>query len=182
MFNFLEFILDFSSNELSIISFELPELPDCLSFCNFESIWFADHSHIPASYASNWPGGGQVPKWYLESMDQFIALGAAAVVTKKIKLATGICLVIQRDPIHLAREISTIDHLSNGRMIFGIGGGWNAEEMENHGTNFKSRFRRMHEQIAVIKAIWTQDEAEFHGEFYFQIDDFSAKLSWHHYI
>ena len=99
-------------------------------------------------------------------MDQFVALGAAAAVTKSIKLATGISLIIQRDPIHLAREISTIDHLSNGRMIFGIGGGWNAEEMENHGTNFKSRFRRMREQIAVMKAIWTQEEAEFHGEFY----------------
>ena len=132
----------------------------------FESIWYPDHSHIPASHASNWPGGGQVPKWYLESMDQFVALGAAASVTKSIKLATGISLIIQRDPIHLAREISTIDHLSNGRMIFGIGGGWNAEEMENHGTNFKSRFRRMREQIAVMKAIWTQEEAEFHGEFY----------------
>ncbi len=131
----------------------------------FESVWFPEHSHIPASYRSNWPGGGTPPKWYFEVMDPFLALSAAASVTREIKLATGICLIIQRDPIQLAKEIATLDHLSNGRMIFGIGGGWNAEEMENHGTVFKTRFRLMREQIAAMKAIWTEEEAEYHGVF-----------------
>jgi probable F420-dependent oxidoreductase len=98
-------------------------------------------------------------------MDQFVALSAAAAVTKTIKLATGICLIIQRDPIYLAREIASLDHISNGRVIFGIGGGWNAEEMENHGTVFQTRFKYMREQIGAMKAIWTQEQAEYHGEF-----------------
>ncbi|MDP6714311.1 MAG: TIGR03619 family F420-dependent LLM class oxidoreductase, partial [SAR202 cluster bacterium] len=97
--------------------------------------------------------------------DPFVALTAAASVTTDLKVATGICLVIERDPITTAKEVASLDMLSNGRFIFGIGGGWNAEEMENHGTNFRRRWRQLREQILAMKEIWTQDEAEFHGEF-----------------
>ncbi len=130
-----------------------------------DSVWFPDHSHFPASYMSNWPGGSEVPDWYHRVIDQFAALAAAAVATKTIKLATGICLIIQRDTIQVAKEVASIDHLSNGRAIFGIGGGWNAEEMENHGTVFKTRFKKMREQIEAMKLIWADGEAEYHGEF-----------------
>ena len=98
-------------------------------------------------------------------MDPFVALGAAAAVTTKLKLGTGICLIVERDPIITAKEIATLDMLSNGRFMFGIGGGWNSEEMENHGTNFRRRFRLLRERILAMKAIWTEEEAEFHGEF-----------------
>jgi probable F420-dependent oxidoreductase len=131
----------------------------------FDSVWYPDHSHLPASHLSNWPGGKEIPKWYYHVIDQFVALTAAAVATKTIKLATGICLVIQRDAIQVAKEVASLDHVSGGRAIFGIGGGWNAEEMENHGTVFKTRFKLMREQIAAMKAIWADGEAEFHGEF-----------------
>src|SRR3954466_8959637 len=100
----------------------------------FESVWFPEHSHIPTSRKSPWPCGAELPKWYYDTYDPFVAMGAAAVVTKTIKLGTGVCLVVQRDPIHTAKEVSTVDRLSNGRLLFGIGGGWNAEEMADHGT------------------------------------------------
>jgi probable F420-dependent oxidoreductase len=131
----------------------------------FESLWLPEHSHIPASRKSPWPGGGELPKYYYESYDPFVSLGAAAAVTKKIKLATGICLVIQRDPIHTAKEVSTLDRLSSGRFLFGIGAGWNAEEMANHGTAFETRFKLMRERVLAMKEIWTKDKAKFSGEF-----------------
>jgi probable F420-dependent oxidoreductase len=131
----------------------------------FESIWFPEHTHIPASRLSPWPGGAELPKEYWHTHDLFVALMAAAGATKKIKIGSGICLVIERDPIVLAKEVATVDQLSNGRLLFGIGGGWNAEEMENHGTNFRRRWRVLRENILAMKAIWTQDEAEFHGEY-----------------
>src|SRR3982074_3511320 len=96
-----------------------------------EPLWLPEHSHIPTSRRSPWPGGAELPKYYSESYDPFVSFGAAAAVTKKIKLGTGICLVIERDPIHTAKEVSTVDRLSSGRFLFGIGAGWNAEEMEN---------------------------------------------------
>jgi alkanesulfonate monooxygenase SsuD/methylene tetrahydromethanopterin reductase-like flavin-dependent oxidoreductase (luciferase family) len=104
----------------------------------FDSLWLPEHSHIPTSRRSPWPGGAELPKYYYDSYDPFVSLGACAVVTSKIKLGTGICLVVERDPIHTAKEVATVDRLSNGRFLFGIGGGWNAEEMENHGTAFAS--------------------------------------------
>jgi probable F420-dependent oxidoreductase len=131
----------------------------------FESLWFPEHSHIPTSRKSPWPGGPELPKYYYDSYDPFVSLAAAAAVTKKIKLATGICLIIERDPIHTAKEVSTLDRLSAGRFIFGIGGGWNAEEMENHGTAFATRFKVMRERIEAMKQIWTSPKAQFAGKF-----------------
>src|SRR5882757_11580314 len=131
----------------------------------FESIWFPEHTHIPTSRKTPYPAGGELPKEYLHTHDPFVALMAAAGATKKIKLATGICLVVERDPIITAKEVASLDVLSNGRVLFGIGGGWNAEEMENHGTVFKTRWKLLRERVLAMKEIWTKDEAEFHGEF-----------------
>ena len=131
----------------------------------FESVWFPEHTHIPASRRSPFPAGGDLPKEYWHTHDPFVALTAAATVTTKLRVATGICLIIQRDPITTAKEVASIDTLSGGRFIFGIGGGWNAEEMENHGTAYKSRWRLLRERILAMKEIWTKEEAEFHGEF-----------------
>jgi len=131
----------------------------------FESLWLPEHTHIPASRRSPWPGGGDLPREYWHTLDPFVALGAAAAVTKTLMLGTGICLVIERDPITLAKEVASLDHISRGRVLFGIGGGWNAEEMEHHGTPFAERWKILRERIAAMKAIWTQDEAEFHGTY-----------------
>ena len=131
----------------------------------FESLWLPEHTHIPASRRSPWPGGGDLPREYWHTLDPFVALGAAAAVTKTLMLGTGICLVIERDPITLAKEVASLDHISRGRVLFGIGGGWNAEEMEHHGTPFAERWKILRERIAAMKAIWTQDEAEFHGKY-----------------
>jgi probable F420-dependent oxidoreductase len=131
----------------------------------FESLWLPEHTHIPASRRSPYPGGGDLPKQYWHTYDPFVALTAAAAATKKLKLATGICLIIERDPITTAKEVASLDMLSDGRFLFGVGGGWNAEEMENHGTAFKKRWRLMRERILAMKEIWTKDEAEYHGEF-----------------
>jgi probable F420-dependent oxidoreductase len=131
----------------------------------FESVFFPEHTHIPTSRRSPWPGGAALPKEYWHTHDLFVALAAAAAVTKTIQVGSGICLVVERDPIVTAKEVATVDFLSNGRMIFGIGGGWNAEEMENHGTVFKTRWKLLRERVLAMKEIWTKDEAEFHGEF-----------------
>ena len=131
----------------------------------FESLWLPEHSHIPTSRKSPWPGGAELPKYYYDSYDPFVSLAAAAAVTKTIKLATGNCLVIERDPIHTAKEVSTLDRLSSGRVIFGIGAGWNAEEMANHGTVFETRFKLMRERVLAMKEIWTQDRPKYAGEF-----------------
>lgn len=131
----------------------------------FESIWFPEHTHIPANRLSPWPGGAELPKEYWHTHDLFVALMAAAGATKKIKIGSGICLVIERDPIVMAKEVATVDQLSNGRLLFGIGGGWNAEEMENHGTPFKKRWKVLRERIEAMKEIWANEEAEYHGEF-----------------
>ena len=140
----------------------------------FESLWFPEHSHIPASRRSPWPGGPELPKMYYDVMDPFVALGAAAAVTDTIKLATGICLVIQRDPIQTAKEVATLDRISGGRFLFGVGAGWNAEEMEDHGTDFGTRFELMRERVLAMKAIWTEDEAEYHGDYV----DFDPMKAW----
>jgi probable F420-dependent oxidoreductase len=131
----------------------------------FESLWFPEHTHIPASRRTPYPLGGELPREYWHGYDPFIALTAAAMATTRLRVATGICLLIERDPITTAKEVATLDRLSNGRFIFGIGGGWNAEEMENHGTNFKQRWRVLRERVLAMKEIWTKEEAEFHGEF-----------------
>ncbi len=131
----------------------------------FESLWFPEHTHIPASRKSPYPAGGDLPEEYWHTFDPFGALAAAAAVTKTIKLATGICLLIERDTIVTAKEVATVDRLSGGRFLFGIGGGWNVEEMENHGTVYKTRFKKMKEQVLALREIWTQEAAQYHGEF-----------------
>ncbi|MBM4256558.1 MAG: LLM class F420-dependent oxidoreductase [Deltaproteobacteria bacterium] len=131
----------------------------------FESVWFPEHTHIPTSRRTPFPGGGELPKEYSHTHDLFVALMAAAGATKTIKLGSGICLAMERDPITMAKEVASVDLLSNGRLIFGIGGGWNAEEMANHGTPFKKRWKILRERIEAMKLIWTKDEAEYHGEF-----------------
>ena len=141
------------------------ELARALEERGFESLWIPEHTHIPASRKSPWPGGPNLPREYWSSYDPFIALQAAAGATRRLKLGTGICLVIERDPITTAKEVATLDRLSNGRVLFGIGGGWNAEEMENHGTAFKTRWKVLRERVLAMKTIWTQKEPEFHGEF-----------------
>jgi probable F420-dependent oxidoreductase len=131
----------------------------------FESFWVPEHTHIPASRRTPYPGGTDLPKEYWHTYDPFVALTAAASVTKNLKVATGICLIIERDPITTAKEIASLDRLSDGRFIFGIGAGWNAEEMENHGTAYKTRFSLLRERVLAMKEIWTKEEAEFHGRF-----------------
>jgi len=132
---------------------------------SFESLWLPEHTHIPTSRKSPWPGGADLPRDYWHTLDPFVALGAAAAVTKTLMLGTGICLVIERDPIILAKEVASLDFISGGRVLFGIGGGWNAEEMEDHGTPFGERWKILRERISAMKAIWTQEEAEYHGKY-----------------
>ena len=110
-----------------------------------------------------YPGGGELPREYSHTLDPFVALAAAATATERLKVGTGVCLVIERDPIVTAKEVATLDHISGGRFLFGVGAGWNVEEMRNHGTDPDTRFRRMRERVEAMKAIWTQDEAEYHG-------------------
>ena len=131
----------------------------------FESLFVPEHTHIPASRRTPWPGGPSLPREYWHTLDPFVALATAAAVTTRLKVGTGICLIIERDPITTAKEVASLDFISGGRMLFGIGGGWNAEEMENHGTDFKSRFRLLRERVLAMKEIWTKEEAAFHGEF-----------------
>jgi len=131
----------------------------------FESVWYPEHTHIPASRRTPFPGGGDLPQEYWHTHDLFVTLMAAAAATTTIKLGSGICLAIERDPITLAKEVASVDQLSHGRLLFGIGGGWNAEEMENHGTPFKKRWQVLREKVEAMKAIWAQEEAEYHGEF-----------------
>ncbi len=145
-------------------SISLPELAVEVEQRGFESLWVAEHSHIPTSRRSPWPGGAELPKMYYDTLDPFIALAGAAAVTTTLKLATGICLVVQRDPIHTAKEVASLDQLSKGRFLFGVGGGWNAEEMEDHGTAFDGRFKLLRERIEAMKVMWTAKEAEYHGE------------------
>ena len=131
----------------------------------FESLWVPEHTHIPVSRRTPFPGGGELPKEYSHTHDPFVSLMAAAAATKRLRIGTGICLIIERDPIVTAKCVASLDMLSGGRFLFGIGGGWNAEEMENHGTEYKTRFQLMREQVLAMKEIWTKDEAQFHGEF-----------------
>ncbi len=130
-----------------------------------DSLFFPEHTHIPASRATPFPGGGDLPKMYWHTHDPFVALGAAAAATSRIKLGTGICLVIERDPIILAKEVASLDQISGGRVILGIGAGWNREEMENHGAPYDRRWAVVREKVLAMREIWSHDEAEFHGEF-----------------
>src|SRR5262249_43233222 len=128
------------------------DLARALEERGFDSVWAPEHSHIPLSRRSPFPQGGDLPKKYSAVMDPFIPLSAAAAVTTKLKVATGICLVVQRDPIQTAKEVATLDQVSGGRVLFGIGAGWNAEEMADHGTEFSMRFEMMRERVEAMKA------------------------------
>jgi probable F420-dependent oxidoreductase len=131
----------------------------------FESLFFAEHTHIPASRESPYPIGGDLPRKYTATLDLFVALTAAAAATSRLRVGSGIALVIERDPIITAKETASIDVLSGGRLEFGVGAGWNREEMANHGTDPRTRMRLLAERVEAIKAIWTEHEATFHGEF-----------------
>jgi probable F420-dependent oxidoreductase len=142
----------------------------------FESLFLADHTHVPASRESPYPHPpfGDLPRQYFRTLDPLVTLGAMAAATTTLRLGTGICLVVERDPIILAKEVATLDLLSGGRVLLGVGAGWNREEMRNHGTDPITRMSVLRERVEAMKAIWTQDEAEYHGEFV----DFDALFSW----
>ncbi len=140
----------------------------------FESVWAPEHSHIPLSRKTPFPGGGDVPKRYYDTMDPFVTLTAAAIVTKKLKVATGVCLVNQRDPIQTAKQVASLDQLSAGRFLFGIGVGWNRDEMENHGTVFETRAQLTRERIEAMKEMWTKSKPEYHGE----LVDLAPMMVW----
>jgi probable F420-dependent oxidoreductase len=141
----------------------------------FDSLWVAEHSHIPVTRRFSPPGGGgELGRQYYDVMDPFVTLSAAAAVTKRLKLATGVCLVIQRDTIQTAKLVASLDQVSRGRFVFGIGGGWNAEEMEDHGAVYATRFKKLREQIEAMKEIWTKDKAEYRGD----IVNFPPMMTW----
>ncbi|OMC00510.1 F420-dependent oxidoreductase [Mycobacterium sp. NS-7484] len=131
----------------------------------FASLIVAEHSHIPVSRESPYPEGGDLPAWYYNTLDPFVTLAAAAAVTSHIQLFTGVALLIQRDPIHAAKEAASIDLISGGRFVFGVGAGWNLEEMRDHGTDPKTRGARLDESIEAVKALWTNEPAEYHGTY-----------------
>src|ERR1700730_12860407 len=152
----------------------MAELAPAAEQLGFESLWVAEHSHIPISRQSPYPAGGELPRHYFHTMDPFVALTVAAMASKTILIGTGICLLIQRDPIHTAKEAASVDLVSHGRFIFGVGAGWNREEMADHGTEFSTRFKLLRERVEAVKAIWTQDEAQYHGE----LVDFGPMWCW----
>jgi probable F420-dependent oxidoreductase len=152
----------------------MTELAPAVEEAGFESLWVAEHSHIPISRVTPYPAGGELPRMYMHTMDPFVALTAAATASKTLKIGTGICLLIERDPIHTAKETSSLDIISKGRFLFVIGGGCNREEMGDHGTAFETRWKLLRERVEAVKAIWTQDEAEYHGD----MVDFGPTWCW----
>jgi probable F420-dependent oxidoreductase len=130
-----------------------------------QALFFAEHTHIPASRETPFPSGAPLPQKYWHTYDLFVALTAAAATTSRLRVGSGICLIVERDPITTAKEVASVDHISGGRMEFGIGAGWNREEMANHGTDPRTRMRLMQERVEAMKAIWTQTEASYRGEF-----------------
>ncbi|WP_432851795.1 LLM class F420-dependent oxidoreductase [Amycolatopsis sp. CA-161197] len=149
-------------------------LGEALEERGFDSLFLAEHSHIPVSRESPYPGGGDLPEKYKRTLDPFVALTAAAVNTSNLVLGTGIALLIQRDVIHTAKEVASLDLVSRGRVAFGVGVGWNREEMANHGTDPTTRGALIDEQIEALKAIWTEEQAEYHGKHV----DFDPIFAW----
>ncbi len=139
-----------------------------------DAIYFAEHTHIPASRETPYAGGGELPRKYAHTYDLFVTMTAAAAATSRLRIGSGICLVVERDPITTAKEVASVDHLSGGRVEFGVGAGWNREEMANHGTDPRTRMKLLAERVEAMKAIWTQDEASYHGRFV----DFDRIWSW----
>ena len=150
------------------------ELAVALEERGFDSVWSPEHSHIPLARESAFPSGGELPKKYYDAMDPFVALMAAAAVTKTLKVGTGICLIAQRDPIQTAKLVASIDQLSGGRFLFGVGNGWNKDEMENHGTVFETRHKLARERIEAMKEIWTKSKPEYHGD----MVEFGPMMTW----
>jgi probable F420-dependent oxidoreductase len=150
------------------------ELAQALEARGFEAMWAPEHSHSPLSRKTPFVFGGKLPKKYYDVMDPFVSLTAAAVATKTLKVGTGVCLITQRDPIQTAKLVASIDRISGGRFLFGVGNGWNQDEMEDHGQVFATRHKMARERIEAMKAIWTQTEAEYHGEFV----NFDPMMSW----
>jgi len=151
------------------------EIAQALEARGFESVWAPEHSHIPTARNSPFPPGGDLPREYAECMDPFVVLAAAAAVTRNLKLGTGVCLVTQRDPIQTAKSVASIDNVSKGRFLFGVGNGWNQEEMANHGTiDFKGRHKLARERIAAMKEIWAKEYVSFDGE----LVKFSELMAW----
>ncbi len=162
-------VMFFTANSMSPVA-----LGRALEERGFESLWVPEHSHIPLSRKTPYPAGGPLIRPYYDLMDPFLALNAAAAVTSRLKVGTGVCLMNQRDPIITAKMVSTLDQLSGGRFLFGVGNGWNQDEMENHGTVFATRHQLVRERIEAMKAIWTQDAAAYHGDFV----DFDPMNQW----
>ena len=152
----------------------MAELAKALEDRGFDSLFVPEHTHIPVSRKTPFPSGGELPKRYAHTHDPFVALSFAAAVTKQLMLGTGIALIPERDPIVTAKCVASLDQLSGGRFIFGIGGGWNVEEMENHGARYNTRFKLMRERVLAMKALWAEEEAEYHGE----MVDFDKVWSW----
>ena len=165
-FGVYQFVTDYSMNVV--------ELGKALEERGFESLFVPEHTHIPASRLSPWPAGGELPTEYSHTLDPVAALSAVAATTTTLQLGFGVCLVIERDPIVLAKEVASLDHLSGGRVLFGVGGGWNREEMANHGTDPAQRWAVLRERVLAIKEIWAKDEATFKGEHV----NFEAIWSW----
>ncbi|MGP3976243.1 LLM class F420-dependent oxidoreductase [Streptomyces sp. 8N114] len=139
-----------------------------------DSLLIAEHTHVPVARRTPYPGGGDLPDIYYRTLDPFVALSAAAAVTERLLLGTGVALVAQRDPITTAKAVASLDLVSGGRAVFGVGVGWNREEMENHGTDPRTRGRLVDERLRAMRELWTADKAEFHGEFV----DFDPVYSW----
>src|SRR5262249_50538524 len=152
----------------------IAELARELEARGFESLFVCEHTHIPVSRRSPFPGGGELPQEYSHLNDPFVVLSAAAAVTERIKLGTGICLVVEHDPIVLAKQVASLDRLSQGRFLFGIGAGWDLEEMSDHGTDPNTRWALLRERVEAMRQIWTQERAEYHGKFV----DFDPMWSW----
>jgi probable F420-dependent oxidoreductase len=152
----------------------LPELARAVEARGFESLFVPEHTHIPTSRATPWPGGAELPREYHRLHDPFVVLAAAAAVTDRLRLGTGVCLVIQRDPIVLAKQVASLDRVAGGRLLFGIGAGWNREEMRNHGTDPAARMTVLRERVLAMKAIWAGEQAEFHGRHV----DFDSIYQW----
>ncbi|MSP01727.1 MAG: LLM class F420-dependent oxidoreductase [Acetobacteraceae bacterium] len=150
------------------------ELAIALEQRGFDILWAPEHSHIPLTRKTPFIMGGDLPKRYYDVMDPFVTLTAAAMATTTLKIGTGVCLVAQRDPIQTAKLVASIDQISGGRFVFGVGNGWNQDEMENHGTVFASRHKMARENIEAMKTIWTQSKAEYHGEFV----NFDPMMTW----
>jgi probable F420-dependent oxidoreductase len=152
----------------------VPDLARAAEDLGFESLFVPEHTHIPANRQTAYPSGGELPREYARTLDPFVVLAGAAAVTQRLKLGTGICLIIQRDPILTAKEVASVDHLSGGRFLFGVGAGWLREEIANHGTDPRVRWRVFGERMRAMEAIWTAEQAEFHGRYV----NFDPLWSW----